>query len=168
MSIINEKIDELMYAIENFRDCFTEFDFSTKNGDSAESLSDIDGLESLAVDGEMDDSILMHFDDFCSKIKKSLYPLEDNLKKSDFDWDNLSDVYYDVSEKYKNYRLLKEQVEDNLTGDQEFSSVKLHDKESLIDLVLEYLESNNLIYPIYDQDETYFLANAEFEKKLND
>lgn len=163
MSIILEQKDELSNSIDNLRECFNEFDFLTKDGLTADSLSDISGFESLALD----DSELIDFDDFYSKIKKSLYPLEDDLKKSDFDWDNLSNNYYDVSEKYKNFRLLKEQVEDNLTGNQEFDSVEIYDKESLNDLVLDYLISNNLIYEIENQGETYFLLNAEFEKKLN-
>ncbi len=166
MSIILEQKDELSNSIDNLRECFNEFDFLTKDGLTADSLSDISGFESLALD-DLDDSELIDFDDFYSKIKKSLYPLEDDLKKSDFDWDNLSNNYYDVSEKYKNFRLLKEQVEDNLTGNQEFDSVEIYDKESLNDLVLDYLISNNLIYEIENQGETYFLLNAEFEKKLN-
>lgn len=163
MSIILEQKDELSNSIDNLRECFNEFDFLTKDGLTVDNLSDILGFESLALD----DSELIDFDDFCSKIKKSLHPLEDDLKKSDFDWDNLSDNYHDVCEKYENFRLIKEQVEDNLTGNQEFDSVEIYDKESLNDLVLDYLISNNLVYEIENQGETYFLLNAEFEKKLN-
>lgn len=163
MSIILEQNEELSNAIDNLRECFNEFDFLTKDGLTADNLSDIGGFESLALNN----SELIDFDHFSTKIKKSLYPLEDDMKISDFDWDNLSDNYYDVSEKYESFKLLKEQVEDNLTGNQEFGSVKIYDKESLNDLVLDYLSSNNLIYEIETQGETYFLLNAEFEKKLN-
>lgn len=162
MSIIPEQKDELSNSIDNLRDCFNEFDFLTKDGLTVESLSDISGFESLALD----DSELISFDDFCDKIKKSLYSLQGDLKKSDFDWDNLSDNYHDVYEKYQNFISLKEQVENNLTGNQEFDSVEIYDKENLNDLIFDYLISNNLIYEIENQGEIHFLLNEEFEKKL--
>lgn len=163
MSIILEQKDELSNSIDNLRECFNDFDFLTKDGLTVEDLSDIKGFERFALN----DSELISFDDFCSKIKKSLYPLEDDLKKSDFDWDSLSDIYDDVNEKYENFILLKEQVEDNLTGNQEFETVQIHDKETLQDIVLDYLISNHMVYEIDNQGETFFLLNAEFEKKLD-
>lgn len=162
MSIFLEKKDELNNAIDNLRDCFDGFDFLTKEGLSVLDIDSIDGLKIIAVeDGE-----LIDYDDFVKKIRKSLFSEDDDIKKSNFDWDNLSDNYYDVSEKYESLKLLQEQVEGDLTGDQELDTVEIYDKESLNDLFLDYLASNNLIYEVHIDGETYFLLNSELEKKM--
>ena len=162
MSIFLEKKDELNNAIDNLRDCFYGFDFLTKEGLSVLDIDSIDGLKIIAVeDGE-----LIDYDDFVKKIRKSLFSEDDDIKKSNFDWDNLSDNYYDVSEKYESLKLLQEQVEGDLTGDQELDTVEIYDKESLNDLFLDYLASNNLIYEVHIDGETYFLLNSELEKKM--
>ena len=162
MSIFLEKKDELNNAIDNLRDFFDGFDFLTKEGLSVLDIDSIDGLKIIAVeDGE-----LIDYDDFVKKIRKSLFSEDDDIKKSNFDWDNLSDNYYDVSEKYESLKLLQEQVEGDLTGDQELDTVEIYDKESLNDLFLDYLASNNLIYEVHIDGETYFLLNSELEKKM--
>lgn len=163
MSIISEKSDELSNALDNLRDCFCDFDFLTKDGLTAEDLSDIKGFEKLLICN----SELIEFDDFTIKIKKSLHSLVDDLKKSDFDWDDLYDNFIDACEKYDSLKKLKEQIKDNLTGDQEVETVNIYDKEALNDLVMEYLISNNLIYEIEDQEETYYLLNSNLESKIN-
>lgn len=164
MSILVEKISDLENAIDNLRSCFNDFDFLTKCGLTVEDISDISGFEKFVLD----DSDIIYFENFCLKIKKSLVSLDDEVEKSEFDWDYLSHCYEDAVDKYKEYSNLKEQIEENLTDQQEFENVSIHQKDDIKDALLNYMIEENLLKEINSIDgEVYYLVNPELEKKLD-
>lgn len=159
---IGEVQDDLNNAIDNLRDGFEDFDFQTKDNLTVSDLDQIDGFEKFAVE----DSVVIEFDDFKRKVQKSLYSIDGDAKKSDFDWDDIANYYDEAAEQYQHYQELKEQVEDNLTGDQDFNSIELKSEDDLKQALLEYAVSNNLVYEINKNGVIYYLVNADFQKNI--
>lgn len=156
--------EALETAIENLRDSFEGFNFIKKNGIELSDLDGIEGLEKIAV---IDDE-LIEFDDFQSKIHRYLFSEDDDVKKSEFDWDNVANYYHEVEEQYKSYQDLKQQIEDNLTGEQKLEDVELYSELDLKVALLNFLESENQIFEINDHGEPLYLLRDELRVKLKD
>lgn len=151
--------DEFLNAVDNFRDGFGEFDFLTKSGLTAGDIDGIEGFKSIALE----DSTIIEFDEFKSKIIRSLYSNDSDLKKSDFDWDELNVLYEDMIDKYKSYTEVKEQVQDNLTGNQELDLIELHDQVDINAVLLKLALDLNLVYQIDVLGETQYLLSHKLE-----
>ena len=163
--IMNEIKDELINEIENLRDLFGDYDFNTKNGHSSSDIDGIDGFELIAVEDEE----CIPFSDFRKSIKYDFYSNDDDLKTSEFDWDELESQYDEVVVKYNSYKALYVEIEDNLTGDQTVDSVELMDKDDVMERLLNYMIQEGLIYEVNHAEKgILYIANAEIEEKLEE
>lgn len=164
-NVMNEIKDELINEIDNLRDFFEDYDFNTKNGHSSGDIDGIDGFELIAVEDEEP----VAFSAFKKGIKHDFYSNDDDIKISDFDWDELEIQYDSVVEKYNAYKALYVEIEDNLTGDQTVDSVELMDKEDVMERLLNYMIQEGLIYEVNHAEKgVLYIANAEIENKLEE
>ena len=109
------------------------------------------------------------FSDFRKSIKYDFYSNDDDIKTSDFDWDELESQYDEVVVKYNSYKALYVEIEDNLTGDQTVDSVELMDKDDVMERLLNYMIQEGLVYEVNHAEEgILYIANAEIEKKLEE
>lgn len=163
--IMNEIKDELCNHIDNLRDLFEDHDFNTKDGHSSGDLDGVDGFELVAVqDGEV-----LSFGDFKKTIKFDFFTNDDDVKISDFDWDDLESSYDTVVESYTAYRELRENIEENLTGDQTLDSVDIMDKEDIMDRLLTHMIDEGLVYEInHPEKGILYIANSVLENKIKE
>lgn len=163
MSNLSELKEELNHFLDNLCACFDGFDFQTSDGISLDDIKTKEGIEKLIKSG----SEVIEFDVFKNLIKKSLYPIEDDLKNTDFDWDSLAYEYEEVKSKIETIDSTIEQLKENLTGDQDVNTVEWHTEAELKDKLLEYFLSENLAYEITIYGEKQYLLNNSIEKKLS-
>lgn len=156
--------NELNSAIQNLRDSFDGFDFKTKSGFTLGDIDQIEGFEKIAVVNET----IIEFNDFQSKIHKSLFSEDGETKKADFDWDNVANYYDEVEREYRNYQEIKQQIQDNLTGDQDIETAELHSELDLKTALMNYFEGENLIYEVNNNGDALYLLNDTLKEKLKD
>lgn len=159
----DEMKDELVNAIDNLRDCFEDFDFATAQGLSSSDLDGIEGFEQFSL---TDDEVIP-FSKFCKLIKHDFYSQEDDLKKSDFDWENLENNYEDVKEKYQSYRDFLEQVEENLTGDLTIETVEVMSEDDLKQALFELMQAQGMVYEVIHKEKgVFYVLNSSLQKQL--
>lgn len=161
-TLILELNNDLIRNIEELKNTFEDYDFKTKDNFSTADLDDISGFEKLAVQQGQ----VIPFDDFKRKIRSSLFSLDDDVSKSDFDWDLVEQEYDQVQKLYENYSAVIVQVEENLTGQQEVSTTLLESEESIKNLLLQYFIEQNLVYEIENQGEIFYMINDQIRAKL--
>lgn len=161
--IMNEIKDELINHIDSLRDFFEDYDFNTPQGHSKVDIDGIHGFELIAVK----DEVPLSFHDFKKNIKCDFHSNDDDVKTSEFDWDELENLYEEVAFKYNSYKALYIEIEDNLTGDQTVDSVELMDKDDVMERLLDYMIQEGLIYEVNHAEKgILYIPNAKIENKL--
>lgn len=164
MSILQEKNDELLSALDNLVNGFSGWDFCTKTGMTADEMTEVCGFQQIALE----DEDLISFDDFQAKIYKSLKS-ETNESKSNFDWEVLADLYQDACDKYTAYFDITNQIEDTfeLEENRTVGDIEIHHADDLKIALIDYLVANNMAFVIkVDGDDCYMLS-SDLESKLS-
>lgn len=159
---ILELKNDLIRCIEELSNTFEDFDFQTKDNLSVSDLNDLSGFERLAVN----QGKVIPFSDFKRKINANFFPVDDEMSKSDFDWDLVEQEFDTVQLQYENYSAVIEQVEENLTGQQEVSTTLLESNENIKELLLQHFIDQNLVYEIQNQGETFYMINDQLRNAL--